>query len=1186
MLTTIKELFEKPIDRRINPAVVVDHTDSETIQTEIDEYVFTNGLTEQLYKLLNTLGSKTQTKTGIWINGYYGSGKSHFLKFVSYCLSDQHQATAFDRFIEEGIKPLNTKGKLLTEATPANAQNLLNRLRGSGTEVIMFNVEAVSPDSIKNQDKFLHILLRQFNKHRGLNSTNIPLALLLENHLQQNGLFEQFIQAVDVKYGKNWREKATDLLSIYGINVVKLAAEVDPSIDADMLFQKLKQPDAITIEDTLIPELRTYIQGKPANYRLVFLLDEVSQYIGRNGNLLLNLQTIIEALEKACNRQVWVACTAQQTLEEVTSTAQVTKEDEIGKILGRFETRIALDNKDAELITQKRVLDKNASGQQELQQRYRQHSHAIQNQFSFGSNTTYRGFADEAEFIRIYPFVPYQFPLILNVFEAFSTKGYVVREVKNNERSVLGITHATIKNFADKPLDEFVPFDAFFNDLFRNNLLQVAQQSIYRAEQSLDKSGKVSDLPFAKRVLRALFMLANLSTNEARKFPATRDQLVTLLMTGLDDNRLKLGYQTQEVLDVLMAENIIYLTDDAHFAFFKEEEIEVANQIRNTTVLELDRLDNWNDVLLKNANLNKETRYTFGKNTFRLGYGVDRKDYGTAGDVQIRFFVMDGTDAGTLALNQPANELAVCIGAWLNDSQNPDKEFVRDFETYIRTRKYLSLYYNAATGSMSETLRDFQNRNEAREKSLVNRLKAGFASVTFVAGQQRINPADLTGNQPDVRLKGAIERLFSGVYKYQSDVSGNASTNDELRNNARTANQTSTNTGLTAAEQRVEDWINNRGGKATVSDLIKAFEDRPFGWKDISTIDVLLGLMNQKRKEIEYQGGPFNTPTDFVEKALKSSERSVLLVRTTEDIAPQLIQEAIRAYGQVFNKTLNLAPDATAVQGELKTELTRQVDRLNLLAVTHAGLPFAPALTQLVDALRTLGAKRDAKVLFETLVAQSNDLRTQCDAAKEISAFVKERLDEYMAMRQFVIAQVGNFSSLPPQEAQQATDLHHDLLNNATPQEAFALNRKRFQAVKRAIGDSIAAIRQQVKGAYEAAFDELEAQCTQHGLDDPHVLADRDQTLRNIDKMDSLTDLNLKLARVGDFKADQSTQLIEAVNRKAPPGSLVREPVTFEYGKQSLPAQIATETELDSYIAQLRQLLKSQLDQNKIIILK
>ncbi|ADB40822.1 BREX system P-loop protein BrxC [Spirosoma linguale] len=1184
MLTTIKEIFEKSIDRRINPAVVVDNTDPETITTEIDEYVFTASLTEQLYKLLNTLGSKAQIKTGIWINGYYGSGKSHFLKFFSYCLSDQNQERAFRRLINEGIAPLS-KERPLTDATPANAENLLSRLRGSGTEVIMFNVEAVSPDNIKSEDKFLHMLLKQFNKHRGLNSTNIPLALLLENHLQQSGLFDQFIQAVESKYRKSWRDKATDLFSLYGINIVRLAAEVDPSLDADMLFQKLKQPDAVTIEDTLIPELRAYIQTKPANYRLVFLLDEVSQYIGRNKDLLLNLQTIIEALEKACNRQVWVACTAQQTLEEVTSTAQVTKEDEIGKILGRFETRIALDNKDAEFITQKRVLDKSIDGQQDLQQRYRQHAHAILNQFQFGNNTTYRGFGDEDEFVRMYPFVPYQFPLILNVFDSFSQKGYVVREVKNNERSVLGITHATIQNFADEPIGGFVPFDAFFNDLFRNNLLQVAQQSIYRAEQVIDRSGeRLSDLRFAKRVLRALFMLANLNSSESRRFPATREQLVTLLMTGLDDNRLQLANRTQDVLDVLIAENIIYLNDDAHFAFYKEEEIEVANQIRRTNVLELDRLDNWNDVFLKSLGLNKETRYTFGKNTFRLGYGVDRKDYGNTGDIQVRFFVMDGTDAATLALNQPAHELAVCISAWLNDPSNTDNDFSRDVENYIRTRKYLGLYYTASTGSMADTLRDFEKRNAALLQSLTTRLKTGFASIPMYAGQQRIDPAGLSGNQPDVRLKGAIEKLFNVVFKYQTDVNSYAHTNDGLRENARNTGQLSTDTTLTAAEQRVEDWINNRGGKATVADVVKAFEDRPFGWKDLATIDVLLGLVAKKRKEIEYQNSPLSAPTEFVEKAIKTSERTALLVRTTEDIAPQLIQHAIRAYGQVFNKTLNLAPDPTAVQGAIKTELSREIDRLAPLTTIHAALPFAPALTQLVDSLRAVGLKRDAKMLFETLVAQANELRKQCDAAKELDAFITDRLDEYVDMRQYVLTQKGNFSALPEQEARQARDLYDDLLNNPTPQEAFALNRKRFLAVKRAIGDSVTTLRQTVRKAYETAFDELDAYRVEHGHDDPHTLADRDQTLLSIDKLNNLTELDLKLARVGDFKAEQLRVLIQATNKKAAPGSLVREPVMFEYGKQMLPTQIASETELDQYLAQLRHLLKAQLDQNKVVI--
>jgi len=83
----IKDLFSKDIDRQINPAVVVSKQDQQTVDTEIEEYVFTTTITENLYKYLNTLTNSKQDKTGIWINGFYGSGKSHFIKYIYYCHS-------------------------------------------------------------------------------------------------------------------------------------------------------------------------------------------------------------------------------------------------------------------------------------------------------------------------------------------------------------------------------------------------------------------------------------------------------------------------------------------------------------------------------------------------------------------------------------------------------------------------------------------------------------------------------------------------------------------------------------------------------------------------------------------------------------------------------------------------------------------------------------------------------------------------------------------------------------------------------------------------------------------------------------------------------------------------------------------------------------------------------------------
>ena len=83
----ISDLYEKQIDRRINPAVVVSEMKDYFVSQEIEEYVFTEGITKNVYKFLNALANKTEGKTGVWISGYYGSGKSHFIKYLFYCLN-------------------------------------------------------------------------------------------------------------------------------------------------------------------------------------------------------------------------------------------------------------------------------------------------------------------------------------------------------------------------------------------------------------------------------------------------------------------------------------------------------------------------------------------------------------------------------------------------------------------------------------------------------------------------------------------------------------------------------------------------------------------------------------------------------------------------------------------------------------------------------------------------------------------------------------------------------------------------------------------------------------------------------------------------------------------------------------------------------------------------------------------
>lgn len=201
------------------------------------------------------------------------------------------------------------------------------------------------------------------------------------------------------------------------------------------------------------------------------------------------------------NNQVWIACTAQQDLTEVVQGVDsVDTRDEFGKILGRFDTRISLESNDPTYITQKRVLDKNANGIKELNALYKSNKDAIEHQFNLGSSL-YRGYSNEEDFQLSYPFVPYQFKLVGDVLDAFQQLRYVITQVKDNARCIIGITHFTAKQYAKQEVGTFIPFDAFMNDQLQQNMQNAGTRALSRP-LSLPWINRDS---FEERVVKNLF---------------------------------------------------------------------------------------------------------------------------------------------------------------------------------------------------------------------------------------------------------------------------------------------------------------------------------------------------------------------------------------------------------------------------------------------------------------------------------------------------------------------------------------------------------------------------------------------------------------------------------------------------------------------------------------------------------
>ena len=103
----IRDLFEKDIARSIQGVVTIGNEDEEQKWQELEEYVCTDEITKCFRtffrKYRESIATPTE-KMGVWITGFFGSGKSHFLKILGYILENEEVAGwEASRYFEEKI---------------------------------------------------------------------------------------------------------------------------------------------------------------------------------------------------------------------------------------------------------------------------------------------------------------------------------------------------------------------------------------------------------------------------------------------------------------------------------------------------------------------------------------------------------------------------------------------------------------------------------------------------------------------------------------------------------------------------------------------------------------------------------------------------------------------------------------------------------------------------------------------------------------------------------------------------------------------------------------------------------------------------------------------------------------------------------------------------------------------------
>lgn len=309
----IKDMFRKKIDREIQGVIIVGQGEDTNVSQELEEYVVTRELQKHFADFFSAYkkGIVGQTpKMGVWISGFFGSGKSHFLKILSYLLENKRieNKHALDFFVEDEkiVDTMVLADMKLAAETP--------------TDAILFNIDSKSDTNGKqDKDAIVKVFLKVFNEMQEF-CGSMPYLADLERRLTEEGRFEEFKHTFEEEYGDAWEDSRQDFDFIQDTVVAVLADMGFMSEDAARNWcEKATTEYQISIED-FARRVHTYIEQKGKNHHVVFLVDEIGQYIGDDSKLMLNLQTVTEELGKECKGKAWVIVTSQQDIDSISDT--------------------------------------------------------------------------------------------------------------------------------------------------------------------------------------------------------------------------------------------------------------------------------------------------------------------------------------------------------------------------------------------------------------------------------------------------------------------------------------------------------------------------------------------------------------------------------------------------------------------------------------------------------------------------------------------------------------------------------------------------------------------------------------------------------------------------------------------------------------------------------------------------
>jgi hypothetical protein len=959
MAQLLKDIFEKPVDRAIDGVIKAD--DEASLRVELDEYVITGEIGQRLEQFLEAYNNY-DTSNGVWISGFFGSGKSHLLKMLALLLENREVdgKTAHEIFAE----------KLKGEPMLAGA---LNKAVSIPSKSILFNIDQKADVISKTDvDALLSVFQKVFDEACGFYGKQ-PHIAQFERDLQGRGQFEAFKEAFRSAAGKDW-ERGREQALLEAKSIATAFAEAtggDPS-DAKDILSQYRKDTRVSIED-FAGTVKAWIDDQPKGFRLNFFVDEVGQYIADNVKLMTNLQTIAESLNTKCKGQAWIIVTAQQDMASVIGDMTQQQENDFSKIQARFSNRMPLNSADVAEVIQRRLLAKTSEGQVTLGNLHDREENNLKTLFDFADGSMkLKNYRDRDHFISSYPFPPYQYDLFQMAITSLSEhNAFEGKHSSVGERSMLGVFQEVSKKLKDKEVGGLATFDLMFEGI-RTALKSSVQQSIQIAEKNLDD-------PFAVRVLKSLFLV-----KYVKGFKPSVRNIGILLLSEFEADQTSQRRKIEEALSRLERETYIQRNGEV-YEFLTNEEKDVEAEIKALDIdpselsKELETLAF--DTILRHRkikHLATNSEYAF---TRKLDDHAVGREYELA--INLVSPLSDEVESpdGIRMKTMSREELAVAM--------KPDANFVRDLILFKQTDKFIR---QSRSGSpqpgRDRIVAEKGEQNGRRAKDLEMRLRKLMGSARlFIRGDE----LEIGGEDAQERISKAFQSLVDKVYTNLPMLRGVSYTEADINKAVQSESGLfgSDGTGINEAEQDVLSFINaqaRNGVKVSVKYLADRFTSKPYGWP-VTAVLCLAGSLVAKGKIEARVDSAIKEGLDLA-KALNNSHAlpNILLTPQTEFSAAE-IRRAKELYQELFAQPSS-GTDARSLGAEWATSIdTLEAEVDGLVRQSHR-YPFLTALEPFHELLRGMKGKPANWYISDAPKREDDLLNAKEDILDKVKSFM------------------------------------------------------------------------------------------------------------------------------------------------------------------------------------------------------